>query len=519
MRYNCLSALITCFLIICLLFFLSLEEIVAQKIDFISIESLHKHMDSIASDKTEGRFTASLGYKKAANYAKTVFQRAELEPGWINEKGKKTYFQPVPFIRNSYDTSTSLTISKKGKKVTFDHSVNNFVIINPGTNYKNMPMDKPVFIGFGIHEPDFGWDDYADLDLKGKWVILLSGLPSVDSINDSFSGHLHKLYAKKNTQDSLKYKALIKHKVAGVVILPDKHTTENWEKEALRKYRYNYIHYVGSNLNVNIVPKSDLPCILVHPGVAQILMKDQVYDPISHKGNYCSFVLENIEIDVNIDCKKEVINCYNIIAIVQGTDSSLKNKYITVGAHLDHLGKMGNHIYNGANDDASGCAIILEAAKAIAQNPTKKSILFILYTSEEQGLIGSKYFLENSPVPIHRILLNINIEQIGSKNRDFPGIWVISPPEFNEAFQKVSNSFDKTYFKFDPINKYKDALSTCDLWSYYQKDIPAIMLSSGGFPEHHKPEDKIDLIDFEHLYIAAKFLYSYITELGNTINH
>ncbi|MFX0142403.1 MAG: M28 family metallopeptidase, partial [Candidatus Hodarchaeota archaeon] len=206
---------------------------------------------------------------------------------------------------------------------------------------------------------------------------------------------------------------------------------------------------------------------------------------------------------------------YNVIAFVPGTDSVLREEYITVGAHLDHLGKIGNHVYNGANDDASGCVIILEAAKAIALHPPKRPVLFVLYTSEEQHLIGSRHFLDNPPVPIEQISLNINIEQIGSKNREFPGIWAIGPSQFEEFFYAAGSSIIDTDLKFDPIEQYKEALRSCDLWSYCQREIPAIMLSSGGFPEHHTPQDKINLIDFEHLLKAAKLLHSFIMELGN----
>jgi hypothetical protein len=505
----------TLFFVMLVVFFYGLKGTTAQKIESIQIENLRKHMGFIASDDTEGRFTGSAGYKKAADYAANVFREAGLSPGWTNEKGKKSYLQSVPFIRYDYGTTTSITVRENGKNRTFYHSSSNFVVSNPGTHYKNIPMATPVFIGYGIHEPEHGWDDYAGIDVEGKWVIILNGIPPVDSITPMFPDNLRKRYADRRICDSLKYNAFIKHKVVGVIILPDKHTTVNWETEALRKYRFNYIHYANTDLNIEVTPESTLPYILVHPDLAQILLAGQAYDPIAHKGNYHSYILDDTEISVNIDCKKESINCYNVVAVVPGTDPTLKNEYLTVGAHLDHLGEIGNHVYNGANDDASGCVIIIEAAKAIALNPPKKSVLFILYTSEEQNLIGSTYFLKNPPIPIKQISLNINIEQIGSKNRDYPGIWGIGSPQLKESFNKATNSYIETDFKFELVEKYYDAINTCDLWSYCQKGIPAIMLSSGGFPEHHTPQDKINLIDFDHLLVATKFLYSFIIELGN----
>jgi hypothetical protein len=487
--------------------------ILSQEIEAITIKDLRQHMDSIASDVTEGRFTASPGYRKAAQYAANVFRDAGLNPGYINEKGETSYLQPVPFIRNNYGPSTSLTIRKNGENKTFDHSVSNFVILSPGVQYKDIPIASPVFIGYAIHEPEHGWDDYAGMDVEGKWVIVLNGIPPADANIPAFPDSLHK-YA----DDSHKFDALIKHKVAGVIVLPNKYAIENWESTALRNYRFNYIHYAEADIDKEGSPEPVIPfpCIFLQAELAQLLLAGQSYDPMTKTGHYHSYVLDNTEISVTIDCKKEFIDCYNVIAVVSGTDPVLRKEYITVGAHLDHLGKIGDHVYNGANDDASGCVIILEAAKTIALNPPKRSVLFILYTSEEQHLIGSMHFLKCPPIPIEQISLNINIEQIGSKNRDFHGIWAIGSPQFKESFYEIGNSFKETDLKFEPVEKYRDMLrDEVDLWSYCQKNIPVIMLSSGGFPEHHTPQDKINLIDFDHLLVAAKFLYSFVIELGN----
>jgi len=291
---------------------------------------------------------------------------------------------------------------------------------------------------------------------------------------------------------------------------------DNWESTVLQNYMYNYIHYAEADINREVSAEPVIPLILLKAEPAQLLLADQSYDPMTHKGSYHSYILDNTEMSIAIDCKKELINCYNVVAVSPGTDSTLRKEYMTVGAHLDHLGKIGNHVYNGANDDASGCVIILEAAKAIALNPPKRSVLFILYTAEELNLIGSMHFVKNPPVPIGQISLNINIEQIGSKNRDYKGVWAIGSPQFKESFYKAGNSFVAADLKFDPIESCLEALrGHVDLWSYYQKNIPAVMLSSGGFRDHHTLQDKIDLIDFDHLQFAAKLLYSFIIELGN----
>ena len=123
--------------------------------------------------------------------------------------------------------------------------------------------------------------------------------------------------------------------------------------------------------------------------------------------------------------------------------------------------------------------------------------------------------MKNPPIPVERILLNINIEQIGSKNRDFRGIWAIGSPRFREAFFESGNFLSGTELKYDSIDEMADVIKDCDTYSFYSKNIPSIILGSGGFKEHHTPQDKIDLIDFDHLLAATKFLYSFIIELGN----
>ena len=486
---------------------------IAQEIESISLRNLRQHMDSIASDVTEGRFTGSPGYRKAAQYAANVFRKAGLEPGYTDENGEKSYFQPVPFVRKNY-TSTSLTIRKNGKDKIFYHSDGYFVVFNAGIQNKRIRMASPAFIGYGISEPEKGWDDYAGLDVKGKWVIVIDGVPPADA-NPAFPDCLRKQYADWKTRDSLRYEALMKHKVAGLIILPYKKEIDNWEGALLHSYR-DYYCYLDDEMNGKETSDPVLPVILIGPELLKIFFDGQSFDPVNNKGDFHSYVLNNIKISVTVNCKKEQVNCHNVIAIVRGTDSTLRNEYLTVGAHLDHLGKFRDHVYNGANDNASGCVIILEAAKAIALNPPKRPVLFILYTAEELGMVGSKHFVKYPPISSENILLNINIEQIGSKNRDEAGIGGIGLLQFKESFYKAGKSIVDKNLKYDLIeNCINDLKNSVDLWSFYKKGIPTVMISSGGFMEHHTPQDKITLIDFEHLLKAAKLLHSFIMELGN----
>ena len=127
--------------------------------------------------------------------------------------------------------------------------------------------------------------------VKGKWVILLNGIPPADENYPAFPDSLRKLYSDWKTHDSLKLAALTRHKAAGLIVLPDKYATENWERTVLYNYRYNYIHYAEDDINKNVESEPVLPVILVHPELAQILFTGQNYNPVTNKGNYHPYIL------------------------------------------------------------------------------------------------------------------------------------------------------------------------------------------------------------------------------------
>jgi Iap family predicted aminopeptidase len=262
-------------------------------------------------------------------------------------------------------------------------------------------------------------------------------------------------------------------------------------------------------------PNPDVPIILVHPNLASKLFENYQYNDISHIENYRKFELDKTLIEINIDVQIDTITCYNVIAIVPGLDSSLNQEYITVGAHLDHLGKFGNDVFNGANDDASGCVVILEAAKKLAQHPTKRSVMFILYTGEELNSYGSQHFLKHPTIPIDSILFNVNLEQLGSMNRTVKGLWLIGDSLFSPYFYSSVDSICRKKLIFDNIEEYRKALRSTDCRSYFDVDIPTMMLSSGGYEEYHTRYDDIELIDFEHMRFATEFLYSFISKMAN----
>jgi len=387
-----------------------------------TIKSLKKDMYGIAADATEGRFTGSPGYLKAANYVARQ----------LRASGLKTTFQPVPFIRDNYDASF---ITVNG--ATFPHRGGNFIILQRAVQQ------------------------------TGEWVVL------------------------PQRPDSTETDVLLKQRVAGVILLPSIEQAKDWETTVIRQYRFGYMHYLADYVPTN----ASLTFILVSPSIAETLKAEKPR--------------------VNLKYKQEQINGYNVIATLPGTGKQLQDQTIVAGAHLDNIGRLGNHIYNGANDDASGCVALLASAKATAAHPTKRPLTFVFYCGEELNLFGSRYFTDHPPVPVKNILVNINLEQVGSKHRSFRGIWAVATPGFEKDFHNSGKAFPESELKYTPIDSLLNEISNTDTYSFMNKSVPSVLLSSGGFDEHHSPLDKIDLIDFEHLQKVALLLNEFITRLGN----
>lgn len=434
-----------------------------------TISALKKYMYGIASDATEGRFTGTAGYRRAAAF---VF-------GQLRVAGLHPFYQAVPLIRDNY-TGSSITLSKHDLSSTFLHSAADFVILQSG-KAQTGNLAAPVFLGDGVGDDS--------VEVAGRWVILL------------------------NYPDSFTYQVLLHHRAAGVLVLPDSNISSDWETRVIRQYRFGYMHYADAGLEPE---KPGIPIILIHPRVARKLFKGEPYDPLSGAGIFHPFVLTT-KLAITLHQKREHINSSNVIALAPGTDTSFKNQTIVAGAHLDHIGRVGRHIYNGANDDASGCAALLGAARVIAAKRCARPVLFVFYTGEELNLLGSRYLMEHPPIPIQHMLMNINLEQVGSQHRSFQGIWGLGSPEFRDVFYRSGQVFTEKDLAYSPTDSVQDILSNTDSYSFMKKGVPSLLLGSGGFPEHHSTLDKINLIDFEHLRKATLHLTTLIYDLGNTL--
>ena len=514
MRKNTYLSLLLVFFVL-IAGFLSCEKKTSEAnlSDEISLEGLRRHMEYLASDETEGRRTATVGYVKAADYVVQHLKSIGLEPGWKDERAEETYFQPVPFIRYQYGENNVLSIRSGGETEKLANGQRNFEVFYPGKGSVDIPLGIPVFVGYGIHEPDLGWDDFKGLDVKDKLVIIIAGFPDNPKSGPQFPSEVRQKYSDRRVGDFRRFLNVIEQGAAGMIAVPDRRIADNWDYIMAERKRINLVSV--EDYDPSAPGETPIPSIILHADLVDRIFKTIDFNPITSEGNYTPMEMKDVELGLSIDVQKNFVQCYNVIGIIPGTDPELDGECLTAGAHLDHLGKDGDIIYHGANDNASSCVLLLEIAKAFTEKPLKRPVVFIFFTAEEMGHFGSLHYVTHPAVPHDKVLLNINLEQIGARTRSVDGIWAIGPSSEEATLLSIKEKVKGIEIGFDDIESQVSVISGSDTLSFYLKQHPAIILGSGGFPEHHQPSDNIDLIDFDHLYRATLFVKAYIEELGN----
>jgi len=355
----------------------------------------------IASDANEGRQTGSAGYMRAADYVLSRMKDEGLEPA-----GDNGFLQQVTFEQQvvDQDASRAMLVNADGSQSPL--KVGDALLISPGGEPRPASIDAPlVFIGYGLGLPKQGYDDFAGLDLKGKIAVAISGGP------DNISAPI-KSDARANRAGEL-----AKRGALGIINLTTPHQVEIvWSRQRL------IAHQAGmylANPKFHTVPDGFFTAN-ADPEQTEAFFKDSghTFAEMSALAD-ASKVVPRFDLKprlrVTVVATRTKLTSPNLIAKLEGRDPKLKSEYVVVSAHLDHLGIGepidGDRIYNGAMDDASGVAAVLDIAHRIRNAPRpRRSILFAIFTAEEKGLLGSHYFAANPTVPKTDIVADFNFD-------------------------------------------------------------------------------------------------------------
>ncbi len=392
----------------------------------ISAERLLGHIKVLASDEFEGRGPGSKGEELSVKYISDQFRAMGLKPG--NPDG--TYIQEVPLAGVRGTPTASFTVAGQAPaelKFPSDFVATSTRLV-PEVKVENSPI---VFVGYGVVAPEYDWDDYKGVDLKGKTLLMLINDPPVPDPKDpakldpaTFRGDAMTYYGRW----SYKYEIAAKMGAAAAVIV---HETG----PAAYPYSVVEMSWAKENFTIDAADKnaSDVPVrSWVTLEVARKLCQDSGldFDTLKAAAARRDFRPTPLKATASFDLRQRVrpFKSRNVVAETPGTDPTLKEECLVYSAHWDHLGRhpelQGDQIFNGAVDNASGVAALLELARAQQAAPAKRTALFIATTAEEAGLLGAKFYAEHPLIPLAKTLGDINIDctNIWGRTRDIEDI-------------------------------------------------------------------------------------------------
>jgi len=372
-------------------------------------EGLRAHMAFLADDLLEGRNTGTRGFEIAANYVRAQFEEMGLKPGGVNG----SYFQNIRFrkIELMRDQS-SLTFTRDGSSrvLTLDKD---YVMFGDPVSADTTAEGQVVFVGYGVSAPQFKYDDYAGIDVRGKIVATLYGAPP--RLPSAPGAHF------SSTEEKLRVAAA--HGAIGLLSIWAGKTEERTPfSEYVRFTKGPALRWLDEKGVPNDVQPQIRGYARISSSAAALLFEGapKSWKEVLHaaESNQAQAFPLPVTVSIHIVSRYSEVESQNVAGILPGSDPQLKNEYVVFTAHLDHLGigepVKGDSIYNGAADNASGTAALLEMARAFSLLPKapRRSLLFLAVTGEEEGLLGSDYYAHYPTVPITQIVADINMDEV-----------------------------------------------------------------------------------------------------------
>jgi Zn-dependent M28 family amino/carboxypeptidase len=492
-----------------------------------SVERLRAHVEYLASDKLEGRRTGSPGANLAAEYIAREFSRYGLRrsigqdlPGMsiLEADSPKRYLQEFPYVagvdlgknnelifRLAANTASKAP-SKSDASFTMKAGEEWLPLgMSTSSRIENAPA---VLVGYGITAADLKYDDYANANATGKIAIAFSGTPDGDNPHGQFGRY-----------EDVRWKAIAARNAGAkalIVIVAE----SNFKDDRLSRLRYD-----------NSAGDAGLPVVAISRQAAGQLLsvnsslladvEQRLRANNSHKDEdqAVSLPVQTVSITLATDVVRREVSAWNVVGILDGSDPILKNETIVIGAHYDHLGRGGEgslapregDIHHGADDNASGVAGVLELARFFKsqQLRPRRTIVFIAFSGEEEGLLGSNYYVTHPIVPLSNTAAMINMDMIGrmKDNKLIVGgvgtatnwrqaVSAANSPERIRVAATPSAVVDLAFEKPFELTLSEDGFGPSDHSSFYAKQVPVLFFWTGTHEDYHKPSDTSDKINY-----------------------
>lgn len=459
----------------------------------ITIEELQETVYFLASDSLQGRKAGEPGDSLAAQFIRRQFEHAGLQLLFDNGLQK---FELVTSAR--LGDGNLLKVNEESFAVEVDFS--------PYAFSANARVEAPVvFAGYGleVEKDTLTWNDFESAEVAGKWLLVLQGDPDLENPQSPF--------VEFSSERAKALKAADKN-AAGLILVAGTAFSENDELSPL---------FFDKN-----VSRYSIPVIQVTRAVANQILKEtgQTIESLETEmktGNTSVSVESKAIVDVTTDIEMEKTTSQNVAALLPGNDAQLKDEYVVVGAHYDHLGTGGQGsgsraldtvaVHYGADDNASGVAAVIELAEKLAgEKKNRRSVLFVAFGAEEMGLIGSKAFVNEPPVSTEKMVAMFNFDMVGrldsvSNALSFGGTQTAKETE--ELINRLNPGFNLAFSG--------EGVGPSDHASFYLQDIPVFFISTGAHSDYHTPYDSAEAINYEGTKQVAEFATLLIREVAD----
>ena len=467
-------------------------------------DRIQKDVRYLASETLEGRRTGTKGATEAANYIAQEFSRLGLKPaakGAGRNGSASRDLQQSPYLQQfPYVARVSLG---KGNAFLFSHGPNvesPVAVEIAGTDWLPLGFSSSakvnaelVFVGYGITASELNHNDYANANATGKIAIALQGTP--DGANP------HGRFARF---EGVRWKAVAARNAGakGLIVIARE---TNFKDDRLTRLAYD-----------NLAGDAGLPVIVVSRQAADRLLAPSCSSVTELEKSPASRALTG-DLNLTIDIVRNEVPAYNVIGMLEGSDPILKKEVIIIGAHYDHLGRGGEgsgslapaygEIHHGADDNASGTAGVLELARLFIEQKPKRTILFMAFGGEEEGLLGSNYYVNHPLLPLANTIAMINMDMIGRmKDRRL----IIGGVGTAKEWRDIMAADTEKPFQ---LTLNEDGFGPSDHSSFYARQIPVLFFWTGTHNDYHKPSDTFEKINYEDEALILKMVARIVNQL------
>ncbi len=484
----------------------------------IRANALKGHIYFLASDDMAGRDSLSPEGRIAADYIAGFFMRAGLKP--VGADG--TYFQPFPMVAAHVDQEhTYLRASIGG--TTRDFAMGPDYTLTRQGNVDVAVRGSLVFAGYGITAPEYGYDDFKGIDVRGKVVMVLTHEPQEHDPNSRFKGRYNTVHAF----NWWKPEVIRQHGAAAILIVRERTS----DRKSVRKPSgpTNGQIRIDRGSHTLTSPFWDLPFFTISRDVADDLLRpsgqniDQLQEQIDRTGQPHSLPVPDVTIDLRRAIKdRRVVQTRNVVGVIEGSDPKLKDEYVLVTGHYDHVGQTGPFIYHGADDNASAVAAAIAIAEAFKANPDppKRSLMFLIFEAEEDGLLGAFHYVEHPIIPLKDTVAVLNSDMIGrdeddpewnttaDRNRNQVNvIGTLYNPDIRRVIETENGQIGLTLDYKTDGNDPEGWFSRSDHYPFAVMGVPMVLFNTGEHPDYHTANDTWDRIDYPKIEKITRLIY------------